>query len=189
MTPRNARVAVVQEPPVFLNARATTERAVDLIGKLAEQGAKLIVFPETWLPGYPVWLDYASDAALWDHPPARTLYRILRDNAVAEGDELLGTLWQASMQHEVNVVIGAHERDGGTHGDPEGPPAVWCRGDPQPVARLQLQQRCSADAADPEGCQQRRRGSEVAPEIHRGIEGACRHARRHRNGGCKEPAC
>ena len=50
------RVAVVQHPPVTLHRDQTLERGVELIEKAAAGGARLVSFPETWVPGYPEWL-------------------------------------------------------------------------------------------------------------------------------------
>ena len=83
---RPFQAAVIQHPPVFLNLQASLEKACALIEQAAGQGARVIVFPETWLPGYPVWLDYAPAAALWDHPPAKALQtRIPRPRSIAAG--------------------------------------------------------------------------------------------------------
>ena len=49
-------VAAVQAAPVFLDRDATTDKAVDLIAKAAADGARLIVFPETFIPTYPDWV-------------------------------------------------------------------------------------------------------------------------------------
>ena len=65
------KIALIQHPPVFLNLKASLKRACDLIEEAAKEGAKVIVFPETWLPGYPVWLDFAPNAGLWEHPPQK----------------------------------------------------------------------------------------------------------------------
>lgn len=56
---RKYTVAVVQAAPVFLNRAATIDKTVALIHEAARAGAKLIAFPECWVPGYPwfVWLD------------------------------------------------------------------------------------------------------------------------------------
>ena len=83
MQPRHCRLAVVQHPPVFLNLARSFERAVALIREALAHGAQCIVFPETWLPGYPVWLDEAPTAGLWDYAPAQALYQVLADNAIA----------------------------------------------------------------------------------------------------------
>src|SRR5690242_405874 len=82
MQPRPCRLAVVQHPPVFLNLARTFERGAALIREAIAQRAEVIVFPETWLPGYPVWLDDAPTAGLWDYAPAQALYQVLADNAI-----------------------------------------------------------------------------------------------------------
>ncbi|RMD89171.1 MAG: carbon-nitrogen hydrolase family protein [Alphaproteobacteria bacterium] len=113
MTARPARIALVQTPPVFLNLGASLERALGLIAQAAGE-TDILVFPETWLPGYPVWIDEAPEAALWDHPGAKALYRILSGNAVAIGDTTLARLTDAAAKAKLYLVIGAHECRGGS---------------------------------------------------------------------------
>ena len=51
------KVAAVQAAPVFLDTEASLEKALTLIEKAAAEGARLIVFPETFLPAWPAWVD------------------------------------------------------------------------------------------------------------------------------------
>src|ERR1700687_2497649 len=50
------RVAAVQAEPVFLNREATISKVAGLISQAAGNGAQLAVFPESFVPCYPVWL-------------------------------------------------------------------------------------------------------------------------------------
>ncbi len=50
------RAAVVQRPPVLLDRDETIKIVVDAISEVASAGAGLAVFPETFVPGYPVWI-------------------------------------------------------------------------------------------------------------------------------------
>lgn len=88
-TPNRFKVAAIQHPPVFLNMAASLEKARTLAEQAAANGAEVIVFPETWLPGYPVWLDFAPNAGLWDHPPAKQLYRLLVENSLSLPGQIL----------------------------------------------------------------------------------------------------
>ena len=52
------KAAAVQAAPAWLDLDATTDKTVDLIGEAAANGADLVAFAETWIPGYPyhAWL-------------------------------------------------------------------------------------------------------------------------------------
>jgi len=107
-------VAIVQRPPVYLDLAASTALAVELIAALARDGAGLVVFPETWLPGYPIWVDEAADAAKWAHPGAEALFAHLFANAPDLDGPELADIAAAATTAGVDVVMGMHERAGGT---------------------------------------------------------------------------
>ena len=56
------RVAAIQAAPVFLNAQATTDKALGLLREAASNGALLVAFPEVFIAGYPSWLRVPSVA-------------------------------------------------------------------------------------------------------------------------------
>jgi nitrilase len=88
----------------------SVEKAVKLIEEAASLGAKLIVFPETWLPGYPAWLDCCRDVALWDHSPTKKVFARLMDNSVEVPGDVTETLGRAAREHEIVLNISVHER-------------------------------------------------------------------------------
>jgi nitrilase len=51
-----SRLAVIQRPPVLLDRKGTLAVAVAAVAEAARGGANLIVFPEAFIPGYPVWV-------------------------------------------------------------------------------------------------------------------------------------
>ncbi len=108
------KVAVIQHAPVYLNLEESLKKACALIEQAANQGANVIAFPETWLPGYPIWLDYSPNAALWDYPPAKALYRLLVENSVSVPGRHLDRLRATAWSTGAYIVMGAHERLGGT---------------------------------------------------------------------------
>lgn len=102
------RVAAVQAAPEFLDLDAGVEKAVRLIGQAARDGARLIAFPEVWLPGYPWWI--------WLDSPAWGMQFVQRhwDNALVIGGSHWQRLCQAAAEHGIYVVLGFCERNQGT---------------------------------------------------------------------------
>src|SRR5205085_12248535 len=87
-----------------------TEKSVSLIAEAATNDAQLIAFPETWLPGYPIWLDVCRDVALWDHGPVKQVYRRLAEDSVAVPDNATRAIAEAARANAVTVVMGVVER-------------------------------------------------------------------------------
>jgi nitrilase len=102
------KAAAVQAAPVFLDLDGSIDKAIGLIGEAAENGADLIAFPETFLPGYPwfVWLD----------SPAWGMQFIQRyhDNSLVYGSPAADRLAKAAKDNGVVVVMGHSEKHQGS---------------------------------------------------------------------------
>ena len=103
------RAAIVQAE-VPRDCAHGLERAAALTRDAAAQGATLVVFPETWLPGYPIWLDVCRDAALWNHPPVKAVFRRLVEESVAVPGDAVHALAGIARANAVTLVMGASER-------------------------------------------------------------------------------
>jgi predicted amidohydrolase len=102
--------AIVQNSPVYLNLEQSTQKAAELIGTAAGNGAKLMVFGETWLSGYPSWLDFCEEVNFWNHEPVKEIYALMHSNSVTvpgKETELLGRL---AREHKLTIVIGVNEK-------------------------------------------------------------------------------
>ncbi|MBU8820817.1 carbon-nitrogen hydrolase family protein [Mycolicibacterium goodii] len=93
---------------MFFDLSATVDKAVDLIGEAARNGARLIAFPETWIPGYPAHI-YGS--AAWDDRESKEVHRQLMENSITIPSPELDRLCAAARRHRAMVVIGVNERD------------------------------------------------------------------------------
>jgi aliphatic nitrilase len=102
------KVAVVQAAPVFLNLDATLDKGIALIEEAAGNGARLIGFPETWIPGYPwwIWLDCPIDGLRF--------VQQYHENSLRKDSPQLQKLCDVARENDILVVMGASERDGGS---------------------------------------------------------------------------
>src|SRR5258707_427075 len=102
------RVAAVQIAPDLETPGATLTKVLGSIAEAAEKGAKLIVFPETFVPWYP----YFS----FVHAPVLTGAEHIRlyENAVVVPGPVTEAVATAARRHGVVVVLGVNERDHGS---------------------------------------------------------------------------
>jgi aliphatic nitrilase len=96
--------AAVQAAPVFLDREATVEKACELIGDAGKAGARLVVFPETWIPMYPFW---HTTPNVFSGKHFARLYR----NAVEVPSAATERLGAAAREAGTYVVMGINERD------------------------------------------------------------------------------
>jgi nitrilase len=103
------RVAAVQAAPVLMDRQATIARVAELTRKAAEEGAELVVFPEVFVPGPPVWIDTAR---IWDEDD--DWYALLSDQAVVVPSQATEELGAIAREAGAWLVVGVDELDGGT---------------------------------------------------------------------------
>jgi nitrilase len=102
--------AAVQASPVFLDRDATVDKAVRLIKEAAGGGARLVAFPEAYVPTYPDWVWRTKP---WADGPARWYERLL-DQAVIIPGPATERLGKAARDASAYVSIGVNELVGGT---------------------------------------------------------------------------
>lgn len=106
---KKIKVAALQATPVFLNLQESVQQAVSYINKAGQEGAELIAFPESFLPGFPWWLDL-GDPTCYGMP----FYKKLYQNALAIPSKKLYRIAEAARKNHIFVCISATIRDGGS---------------------------------------------------------------------------
>ena len=101
-------VAAAQAAPHFLDRNKSINQACELISEAGRNNAKLIVFPEAFISGYPdwVWLVPNGNSGLLDE-----LYRELVNNAISIPDESTQQLCLAAREAGIFVAIPVHEKN------------------------------------------------------------------------------
>jgi predicted amidohydrolase len=107
---KRPRVAIAQSAPVYLDKQASLAKALGLIQRAAQEKAQLVAFGETWLAGYPAWLDVCPSAALWDNSAAKEVFARLRANSITVPGEEVIALSETARALKITVVIGVNER-------------------------------------------------------------------------------
>lgn len=105
---KNIKVAAAQLSPIFLNKEKTIEKACKAILEAGENGAKLIVFPEAFISGYPDWVWLIPNSKGAD---LNELYLKLVENAISIPDDSTIKLCKAAKTAGINVIMGMHERN------------------------------------------------------------------------------
>ena len=103
-------VACVQAEPVILDRDATIDKLARLAAEAARNGARLLVFPEAFIPAYPssVW---ARALAGWAEPGAKEAFAMLARESLEIPGESADRLGEIARENEVWLVTGVTERD------------------------------------------------------------------------------
>lgn len=98
-------VAAVQAAPVFLDLDASLHKALGLIDQAAAAGARLVVFPEAFLPAWPAWVDEVlpGEDEAWH-------VRLLEQSVVVPGPAT-DRLGVAARRAGIHLVMGVDERE------------------------------------------------------------------------------
>ena len=112
---KTCRIGLVQAEPVLFNKKASLEKAMGYIDEAAKNGAELIVFPELFIPGYPVGMNFGFSVGKRTEP-GREDWKRYYDASVVTGAEEFMQIAEAAKRTGTFISIGFSERDavGGT---------------------------------------------------------------------------
>lgn len=107
---KKLHIAIIQQKPEHLNLQACTSKALGYIGEAASQGASLVVFGETWLSGYPSWLDHCPEVAIWNSEATKEVFAQMHKNSVDVNGEEMKLICDSAKEHKLIICIGINEK-------------------------------------------------------------------------------
>jgi len=105
------KVAVAQKPPVLLNLEASIISAIETLKEAAAEGAKLVMFPETFLPGYPHWCWHLTAGGREDRALGNAIHSQLPNNSVDLDANELQPIQDIAAELGLIVGMGLNEID------------------------------------------------------------------------------
>lgn len=104
------RVAVVQAAPVLMDLKATIEKVVDLTTQSAAKGAKIVLFPEAFIPAYPRGLNFGTFVGNRSLEGRKDWARYW-ENSLSVPSQETEKLAETAKKLGVYLIIGVTERD------------------------------------------------------------------------------
>ena len=104
------KVAVVQMTPVFLDSQATLTKMTSIVEELSKQNCRLILFPESVLPGYPRGLSFGASVGRRTEE-GRRLWLRYHEQSISQGDEISKRLADIASDFAIHLVVGVTEKD------------------------------------------------------------------------------
>jgi len=109
----HSNVAVVQAASVLFDPGATIVKAADFARDAASRGAKIVLFPEAFIGGYPKGMDFGARVGTRTDE-GREQFRCYYDGAIDVPGPHCSQLGSIAKSNGIYLVIGVIERDGGT---------------------------------------------------------------------------
>jgi len=108
-----AKIAVVQAGTYLLNPEKTLAQMQELTAQAANQGAALVLFPETYIGGYPKGLDFGASVGIRTSE-GRHIFAEYANQAIEIGDKTCAAIGAIAKRHKLTLVTGVLEKQGGT---------------------------------------------------------------------------
>ena len=103
------KVCLIQDSPVFFDKEKTIEKIEHLSRKYAKEGCELIVFPESFIPGYPRGFSFGANIGSRTNE-GRNLYSEYHKNSLDLESRDLKRLEELAKTENIYLVIGITEK-------------------------------------------------------------------------------
>lgn len=104
------KVGLAQFAPVHFNKKATLQKLRGIIEEAASKKVHLLAVGETWLSGYPAWLDYSTNISQWDAPEMKQAFIEMFESSITVPGPETNEVGQLAAKHKMGIVLGVNEK-------------------------------------------------------------------------------
>lgn len=104
------KVGIYQAAAVHLDREATMRKLTAKIKEAGEAGIQVLVLGETWISGYPAWIDSCGGVALWDDPNMKKIYARMYNSSVEVPGPEVDEIRKLARDFQMAISIGVNEK-------------------------------------------------------------------------------
>lgn len=104
------KVGLAQFAPVHFNKDASLQKLKSIIEDAARQKVQLLAVGETWLSGYPAWLDYSTNISQWNAPEMKQAFMEMFESSISVSGSETNEVGKLAKKHGMGIVLGINER-------------------------------------------------------------------------------
>lgn len=104
------RIGIGQFSPVHMDLQASLQKLDQIMKQAKSEKVNLLVMGESWLSGYPAWIDHCSNVAQWDNEAMKEVFlKLYKSSVTIEGDEMKH-IRKAAQENGLVLCLGFNER-------------------------------------------------------------------------------
>lgn len=107
---RIVKVGIGQYSSVHLNLSQSLEKLASIIGEASQKQVKLLVVGETWLSGYPSWLDHCTNVSQWDAEEMKGVYLQFYNSSIDIKSQDFNNVCEMAKAAKITLCVGMNEK-------------------------------------------------------------------------------
>jgi predicted amidohydrolase len=104
------KVGIAQAAPVHLDLEKSLKKLLEQVDNAGSDKVQVLVLGETWLSGYPAWIDYCEGVAIWDDQAMKEVYRKMHGSAIQVPGPETEQISQRAQMYSMSICVGVNEK-------------------------------------------------------------------------------
>jgi predicted amidohydrolase len=104
------KLGIGQFSSVHLDLEESLKKLKGILLDASNKGVHLLVMGETWLSGYPAWIDHCPDISRWDYNPMKEVFLKMYENSITVPGKEFDSICNMVSESRLILVIGVNER-------------------------------------------------------------------------------